>query len=603
MKKLFTFLMMMLLTLTTLFAQSNDKISYQAVVRNSNNELVVNEAVTVTISVANSEGGAAVYTETHNVTTNANGLMSLLVGTGTVTSGAWSDIDWSSAFVTSSMVVDGETINHTVAVNAVPYALYADQVDPTQVQNAVNDAMATALAPYATTNDLGAAVNDINNHIDDTLADYSTTEDINDTLAYYTPTAQLPAVYDGTLTITVNGTDYVFTANQATNVNVPITIPSDVATTAELEAAIQHLEDSLASYPTNEDLEDTLASYPTNTDLEDTLASYPTNEDLEETLGNYATSERVETFFANICDSIADCIEGYEYATAADLQQLAQQMEDTLASYPTTAKLEDTLASYPTNAELEETLGDYATSEDLLADSTALAGQITDLAERVNTFNTHVCDSIATCLEDYATKEDLLADSTALAGQITALGTAIDNRIKADSLEVLGLYTQAMLKLKTDSAAFINAIHDTANVLRAEMPAAQVQADWEETNTDSKAYILNKPEIPTVNTGTLTIIQGEEELGTFTANSSDDVEIEIPEMSLTAEDLNNFIDSVSLPTALDVYSHVQTMNADIKEGLKTWVAQVVKNNPYYAMNVLTHYIENLTPAQVAQVFT
>nr|MCR4964305.1 hypothetical protein [Bacteroidales bacterium] len=77
----------------------------------------------------------------------------------------------------------------------------------------------------------------------------------------------------------------------------------------------------------------------------------------------------------------------------------------------------------------------------------------------------------------------------------------------------------------------------------------------------------------------------------------------LPEQSLTAEDLNNFIDTVTLPTALDVYGHVQEMNTDIKEGLKTWVAQVVKNNPYYAMNVLTHYIENLTPAQVAQVFT
>ncbi len=98
MKKILTFLTLMLLTLTTLFAQSNDKISYQAVIRNSANQLVVNSEVNVTISVANSQGGSAVYTETHTVTTNENGLMSLLVGEGTLVSGSWSDIDWSSAY-------------------------------------------------------------------------------------------------------------------------------------------------------------------------------------------------------------------------------------------------------------------------------------------------------------------------------------------------------------------------------------------------------------------------------------------------------------------------------------------------------------------------
>jgi hypothetical protein len=33
----------------------------------------------------------------------------------------------------------------------------------------------------------------------------------------------------------------------------------------------------------------------------------------------------------------------------------------------------------------------------------------------------------------------------------------------------------------------------------------QVQADWDETDTDSPAYIKNKPTMPTVNDATLTI--------------------------------------------------------------------------------------------------
>ncbi len=149
MKKLFTILTMMLLSLTTLFAQSNDKVSYQAVVRNSNNELVVNQAMTVTISVANEQGGAAVYEETHNVTTNTNGLMSLLIGAGTVTSGNWSDINWSTAYVTSNISYDNENITHEVAVNAVPYALYAEQANISITHEDLNNFIDTVTLPTA----------------------------------------------------------------------------------------------------------------------------------------------------------------------------------------------------------------------------------------------------------------------------------------------------------------------------------------------------------------------------------------------------------------------------------------------------------------------
>lgn len=71
---------------------------------------------------------------------------------------------------------------------------------------------------------------------------------------------------------------------------------------------------------------------------------------------------------------------------------------------------------------------------------------------------------------------------------------------------------------------------------------------------------------------------------------------------ITAKDLENFIDTVTMPTALSVYGHVNSMDNGIKTGLKTWVAQVVKNNPTYAVDVLTYYIENLTSAQVTEIF-
>ena len=50
------------------------------------------------------------------------------------------------------------------------------------------------------------------------------------------------------------------------------------------------------------------------------------------------------------------------------------------------------------------------------------------------------------------------------------------------------------------------------------IPAAQVNSDWNASS--GVAEILNKPTIPTVNDGTLTVKNGDQTKGTFTANQS-----------------------------------------------------------------------------------
>ena len=65
--RIFFCMALMLCCAMTVFAQ-NDKISYQAVVRGTDNHLVVNTDMTITVSLANSEDGAAVYTEAKNIT-------------------------------------------------------------------------------------------------------------------------------------------------------------------------------------------------------------------------------------------------------------------------------------------------------------------------------------------------------------------------------------------------------------------------------------------------------------------------------------------------------------------------------------------------------
>jgi hypothetical protein len=61
-----------------------------------------------------------------------------------------------------------------------------------------------------------------------------------------------------------------------------------------------------------------------------------------------------------------------------------------------------------------------------------------------------------------------------------------------------------------------------------DMQAIYSQADWAQSSSTATDFIRNKPTIPTVNDGTLTITQGATTLGTFTANQSVNSTIAIP---------------------------------------------------------------------------
>ena len=96
MKKFLTFSTAVLL-MASVFAQAPEKMSYQAVIRNSSEALVTNTTVGMQISILQgSASGTAVYVETQSPTTNANGLVSLEIGVGTVVSGDFTTIDWAN---------------------------------------------------------------------------------------------------------------------------------------------------------------------------------------------------------------------------------------------------------------------------------------------------------------------------------------------------------------------------------------------------------------------------------------------------------------------------------------------------------------------------
>jgi len=136
MKKLCTILAAILMTSSVFLpqqasAQSPEKMSYQAVIRNSSDQLVTGQPVGMQISILQgSASGTAVYVETQTPTTNINGLVSLEIGAGTVVSGDFSNIDWENGpyFVKTETDPTGGTtytIAGTSQLLSVPYALHA----------------------------------------------------------------------------------------------------------------------------------------------------------------------------------------------------------------------------------------------------------------------------------------------------------------------------------------------------------------------------------------------------------------------------------------------------------------------------------------------
>jgi len=212
MKRIITLSALMLLFLGSMFAQ---KLSYQAVVRNSQtNELMVSTTMNVTINIlgANEQ---VLYTETHTgVQSNMNGLISLNIGEGTTT-GTLNNVDWNGASIQSIITIQGiDPITITTPVNAVPYALQAGGTEQEQADWEETDENAKSYIKHKPT--IPAAPD---------LSNYVTLNKLNDTLGSYIRQEVDPTVKNGVLTITKGNDTYTFSANTDQNVTVDVTVP------------------------------------------------------------------------------------------------------------------------------------------------------------------------------------------------------------------------------------------------------------------------------------------------------------------------------------------------------------------------------------------
>lgn len=132
MKKALLICSFLWLGLMAAFAQApSSMLSYQSVVRDAQNQLVVNQSdITVEVTVWNTDGTTQQYTETHSgLSTNENGLLTLMMGSSATHTGTWADIDWADASIQTVVRYESvEITSERAPVTAVPFALKAENV-------------------------------------------------------------------------------------------------------------------------------------------------------------------------------------------------------------------------------------------------------------------------------------------------------------------------------------------------------------------------------------------------------------------------------------------------------------------------------------------
>ena len=120
-----------LLISSSIFAQAPQKMSYQAVIRNTSGALITSTSVGMKISILQGTAtGTVAYSETQTASTNANGLVSLEIGSGNVVTGTFAGINWATGpyFIKTETDPAGGTnysIIGTSQLMSVPYALFS----------------------------------------------------------------------------------------------------------------------------------------------------------------------------------------------------------------------------------------------------------------------------------------------------------------------------------------------------------------------------------------------------------------------------------------------------------------------------------------------
>lgn len=148
--------------------------------------------------------------------------------------------------------------------------------------------------------------------------------------------------------------------------------------------------------------------------------------------------------------------------------------------------------------------------------------------------------------------------------------------------------TEELLSVKANiddlsDVAFSGDYDDLSN--KPTIPDAQIQSDWNQADNTKADYIKNKPTVPTVGNGTITITQGGVTKGTFTTNQSGNTTIEIDAGGGSIDAIDNL--TITKNTDDEIQA-VATVNQNTATGatnpIYDWVGTLAE---YTAQNIAT----------------
>ncbi|MFY8010572.1 MAG: fibrobacter succinogenes major paralogous domain-containing protein [Saprospiraceae bacterium] len=132
MKKIALLSLITIVFISNLISQAPNMMSYQAVIWDGSGNLVAEKMVSIKISILQgSVTGTSVFSETHRIQTNVNGLVSLMIGGGTNATGKIADINWGAGSYFLKTETDPTGIGNynivgTTQLISVPYAMHSN---------------------------------------------------------------------------------------------------------------------------------------------------------------------------------------------------------------------------------------------------------------------------------------------------------------------------------------------------------------------------------------------------------------------------------------------------------------------------------------------
>ena len=283
MKKILT-LLTLLFAITYICAQSPARLSYQSVVRNSENQLVVQEEIIVQFQLHNhSPLAPAVYSEQHTVTSNQNGLISLIIGEGTGQIGDLGAVTWNDAYICTQYSLAGEVmLADTQKITAVPYACYADKVPLSAIEEHLGSTQLVTI-----------------NMLQDSLSQYTTHQELQNNISLLVSRQELADSMAHTVS------------------------PEELSSAIDTLVGRQELADSLSHYIQQGDLDDAVGLLVFRQELADSMAHTVSTEELSNAIDTLVGRQE-------LADSLSHYIQQGDLDKAVGLLVTRQEFLDSL---------------------------------------------------------------------------------------------------------------------------------------------------------------------------------------------------------------------------------------------------------------------------------